>query len=107
YAKTEKSIDGPIEFDLQLSKKQMESGTIKTVLDTPLEKGDPNFTMEHMIVTPTQIRVTVRSKKKFVDIPYQKYSLSVNGKTLEGNRWSPPNSEPYLTTIRFERPSEL
>ncbi|MFK4471953.1 hypothetical protein ABH897_001676 [Paenibacillus sp. RC73] len=107
YAKTEKSIDEPINFDLHLSKKQMESGTIKTVLNIPLEKGNPNFIMEQMVVTPTQIRLTIRGKKKFADIPYQKYFLSVNGKTLEGNKWSSPSSTPDLTTLRFERPSDL
>ncbi|MBE0337790.1 DUF4179 domain-containing protein [Paenibacillus sp. 23TSA30-6] len=107
YSKLEKSIDGPIVFDLHLSKKQMESGTIKTVLNVPLEKGNPNFTMEQMVVTPTQIRLTIRGKKKFADIPYQKYFLSVNSKTLEGNKWSSPSSTPDLTTIRFERPSDL
>ncbi|MDQ0494093.1 DUF4179 domain-containing protein [Paenibacillus brasilensis] len=107
YAKIERGIDEPINFDLQLSKKRMESGTIKSVLNTPLENGNPNFMVEQMIVTPTQIRVTIRSKKKFASLPYQKYVLDVNGKTLKGNRWSSPDREPDLNTIGFERPSDL
>ncbi|MGQ4680101.1 DUF4179 domain-containing protein [Paenibacillus polymyxa] len=107
YAQTEKSIHEPLKFDLQLSKKKMESGTIKSVLNTPLENGNPNFMLEQMIVTPTQIRVTIRSKEKFAMLPYQKYFLSVNGTTLEGSRWSSPDQEHDLNTIRFERPANL
>ncbi|AUS29128.1 DUF4179 domain-containing protein [Paenibacillus sp. P2(2022)] len=107
YAQTEKSIHEPLNFDLQLSKKKMESGTIKSVLNTPLENGNPNFMLEQMIVTPTQIRVTIRSEKKFAMLPYQKYFLSVNGTTLEGNRWSSPDQDHDLNTIRFERPAHL
>lgn len=40
-------------------------------------------------------------------LPYQKYLLSVNGTTLEGSRWSSPDQEHDLNTIRFERPSNL
>ncbi|WP_249931034.1 DUF4179 domain-containing protein [Paenibacillus polymyxa] len=107
YAQTEKSIHEPLNFGLQLSKKKMESGTLKSVLNTPLENGNPNFMLEQMIVTPTQIRVTIRSKEKFAMLPYQKYFLSVNGTTLEGSRWSSPDQEHDLNTIRFERPANL
>ncbi|WP_375103721.1 DUF4179 domain-containing protein [Paenibacillus sp. RS8] len=107
YMKKEKDVNGPLSFDLQLSKKQMESGTIKTSLNLPLEVGETDYTLENMIVSPTQIRVTVRSKNIDNSFPYKKYALEVAGKTLEGNLWRSPEGEPELTVLRFERPVDL
>ncbi|MFE4711340.1 DUF4179 domain-containing protein [Paenibacillus sp. NPDC056722] len=108
YTKVEKNIDGPWAFDLQLSKKQMESGTIKTELNLPLEPGVSDHIIEKMVVTPTQIRVAVRSKVKgFADIPYKKMALEVNGRTLEGGLFRSPKDDPYLMNYKFELPSDL
>ncbi|WP_405174843.1 DUF4179 domain-containing protein [Paenibacillus sp. FSL H8-0261] len=107
YMKKEKDVNGPLSFDLQLSKKQMESGTIKTSLNLPLEAGETDYTLENMVVSPTQIRVTVRSKDIDNGFPYKKYALEVAGKTLEGNLWRSPEGEPELTVLRFERPVDL
>ncbi|MEK4462146.1 DUF4179 domain-containing protein [Paenibacillus sp. FSL H8-0315] len=107
YMKQEKKVEGPLAFDLQLSKKQMESGTINTSLNLPLEEGEPNYTLEKMVVTPTQIRIAIRSKEKGNNFPYQKSTLEVAGKTLEGNFWRSPEGEPELTVLRFERPVDL
>lgn len=107
YMKKEKNVEGLRAFDLQLSKKQMESGTIKTQLNLPLEKGNTDHILEDMIVTPTQIRVTIRSKDVDTSFPYKKYALEVAGKTLEGNLWRSPEGEPELTVLRFERPVDL
>jgi hypothetical protein len=107
YMKKEKNVEGPLAFDLQLSKKQMESGTINTSLNLPLEEGETGHTLEKMIVTPTQIRITIRSKEKGNDIPYKKYAIEVAGKTLEGDLWRSPEGEPELTVLRFERPLDL
>lgn len=107
YMKKEKNVEGLRAFDLQLSKKQMESGTIKTQLNLPLEKGNTDHTLEDMIVTPTQIRVTIRSKDVDTSFPYKKYALEVAGKTLEGNLWRSPEGERELTVLRFERPADL
>lgn len=107
YMKQEKKVEGPLAFDLQLSKKQMESGTINTSLNLPLEEGEPNYTLEKMVVTPTQIRIAIRSKEKGTNFPYQKSTLEVAGKTLEGNFWRSPEGEPELTVLRFERPVDL
>ncbi|WP_313637949.1 DUF4179 domain-containing protein [Paenibacillus sp.] len=107
YMKKEKDVKGPLAFDLHLSKKQMESGTIKTSLNLPLEVGETDHTLENMVVSPTQIRVTVRSKDIDNSFPYKKYALEVSGKTLEGKLWSSPEGEPELTVLRFERPVDL
>ncbi|WP_339319364.1 hypothetical protein [Paenibacillus sp. FSL R10-2734] len=85
----------------------MESGTIKTSLNQPLEVGETDHTLENMVVSPTQIRVTVRSKDIDNTFPYKKYALEVAGKTLEGNLWRSPEGEPELTVLRFERPVDL
>lgn len=107
YMKKEKDVNGPLLFDLQLSKKKMESGTIKTSLNLPLEVDETDYTLENMVVSPTQIRVTVRSKDIDNSFPYKKYALEVTGKTLEGNLWRSPEGKPELTVLRFERPADL
>ncbi|WP_438492406.1 DUF4179 domain-containing protein [Paenibacillus sp. IHBB 3054] len=107
YTKVEQTIAGPWSFDLKLSKKLMESGTIKTALNAPLEAGDTMHTFEQMVVTPTQIRVTLRAKEKHEQLPYYKYNLEVGGTTLEGSLFRSPNDDPFLTTLGFERPSGL
>ncbi|CAH1196505.1 hypothetical protein PAECIP111892_02252 [Paenibacillus auburnensis] len=107
YTKLEQNITGPWSFDLQLSKQQMESGTIKTALNLPLEPGDTVNTIESMVVTPTQIRVSVKVKNKnYSQIPYHKVELEVGGKTLEGLYYSTRN-DPSLSTFSFERPGDL
>lgn len=108
FMKKERSIAGTLAFDLQLSKKQMESGTIKTALDLPLEEGEKGYTLEKMVVTPTQIRITVRSEEKYASFPYKKYDLEVAGRTLESEGfWNSPEGEPEVRILRFERPADL
>lgn len=107
YTKQEQNISGGWSFDLQLNKKLMESGTIKTALNAPLEAGDTLHSFEQMVITPTQIRVTLRAKEKHTQLPYYKYHLEVGGNSLEGGLFRSPNDDPFLTTIRFERPSGL
>ncbi|MEK5398784.1 DUF4179 domain-containing protein [Paenibacillus sp. FSL K6-2859] len=107
YMKQEKNVEGPLAFDLQLSKKQMESGTINTSLNLPLEEGETDYTLEKMVLTPTQIRITIRSKEKGDNFPYKKSALEVEGKSLEGDFWRSPEGEPELTVLRFERPVDL
>jgi hypothetical protein len=107
YTKKERGITGPLTFDLQLSKKQMESGTINIALNLPLEADETDYTVEKMVVTPTQIRIAIRSKEVGRNFPYKKYSLEVAGQTLEGHLWASPKGDPELTSLRFERPLDL
>ncbi|KHL94622.1 RNA polymerase sigma factor [Paenibacillus sp. IHB B 3415] len=107
YTKLERNIDGPWTFDLELSKKKMADATIKTALDLPLEAGDTDNRIEQMVVTPTQIRVSVRSKAKFAELPYVNYTLEVDGRKLEGGAWHSTTGDRELTTLRFERPADL
>lgn len=107
YTKMEHNITGGWSFDLQLSKKLMESGTIKTALNVPLETGDTVYTFEKMVVTPTQIRVSVRTEKKFPRLPYHNYGLEISGKRLEGRFFGTAEDDRSLVTIAFERPSGL
>ncbi|GGF78448.1 hypothetical protein GCM10010912_24400 [Paenibacillus albidus] len=106
YVKINRSIDAE-GVDLQLSKKQMESGTIKTALDLPLEEEDIRF--EQMVITPTQIRVVIRFKDKpHAQLPYTRNLLEVNGRTLEWTGgWDTPKDDPELRILRYERPADL
>lgn len=107
YTKLERSISGGWSFDLQLSKKLMESGTIKTALNAPLEAGDTMHRFEQMVITPTQIRVTLRAEEQYKQLPYYKYNLEVGGTVLEGYLHLSPDDDPYLITLKFERPAGL
>ncbi|MHA6530374.1 DUF4179 domain-containing protein [Paenibacillus sp. BAC0078] len=109
YWKQERNIAGPWSFELELSKKQMESGTIKKTLNVPLEPGATNNTIEKMVITPTQIRLTLRNEGKgFKDqMPYKKSYLLVNGRTLEGGFYESSSVDHRMVTVRFERPSDL
>ncbi|AIQ48805.1 RNA polymerase sigma factor [Paenibacillus sp. FSL R7-0273] len=104
YTKLEQDITGPWAFDLQLSKKQMESGTVKTALDLPLEPGDTVNTVENMIITPTQIRVSIRVNSKTPNFSYHKYALDIDGQIVEGARYMSPKDDLALAVIAFERP---
>ncbi|AKG35771.1 DUF4179 domain-containing protein [Paenibacillus durus] len=106
YRRVDHTVDGPWTFDLQLSKKQMESGTIETALNLPLEAGDSASMLEKMVITPTQIRLVIRTQEKHQEIPYKRYSLEVDGKTLEGPRYY-SIEDPYRISLRIERPLDL
>lgn len=105
YSKIENTIEGPWSFDLQLSKKQMESGTIRKALSLPLETGGGDSIIEQMVVTPTLIRVNIRSKEG--ELPYQQYQMEIDGRVLKGVRWLSPDNDWELSTLRFERPADL
>lgn len=108
YTKLERNIDGPWTFDFELSKKQMAGATMKTALNLPLEAGDSLNMIEQMVVTPTQIRVAVRSNTEpFPDLPYVNYTLEVNGQKLDGGLWYTGSEDRKLMTLRFERPANL
>ncbi|MNB68353.1 hypothetical protein D3C75_148610 [compost metagenome] len=108
YWQLEQSVSKPWNFDLTLSKKQMEFGTTITPLNVPLEPGNNALKVEKMVVTPTQIRVGIRSSKLPYNFPYQKYRLEIDGRTLE--------AAPYYSAVQgdlgyrgyqFEMPSDL
>ncbi|MNO19830.1 hypothetical protein D3C76_95680 [compost metagenome] len=109
YTKQERNIAGPWSFELQLSKKQMESGTHIQALQLPLETGDTLNTIEKLAITPTQIRLSIRTEGRSFrrQMPYQKYYLEVDGKTLEGRFFGYSKEDSSLLNLRFERPAGL
>ncbi|KWX76948.1 DUF4179 domain-containing protein [Paenibacillus jilunlii] len=109
YTKQERNIAGPWSFELKLSKKQMESGTHIQALQLPLETGDTDNTIEKLSVTPTQVRLSIRTEGKSFrrQLPYKKYSLEVSGKTLEGRYFGYSKEDSGLLNLRFERPAGL
>ncbi|MFD2880072.1 hypothetical protein ACFTAO_35535 [Paenibacillus rhizoplanae] len=80
---------------------------MKTALDLPLEAEDASNRIEQMVVTPTQIRVSIRTKAKFAELPYVNYTLEVGGQKLEGGLWYSTSEDKDLRTLRFERPVNL
>ncbi|WP_150266423.1 DUF4179 domain-containing protein [Paenibacillus tepidiphilus] len=107
YSRMEERIETPFTFDLMLSKKQMESGTIKTAVNKPLEAGSNVAVIKNMVITPTQIRVYVRTKDSNQPA-YRQGLLEVGGRTLEGTGYSAYNrNDPDLYGLTFERPRDL
>lgn len=109
YWKQERNIAGPWSFELNLSKKQMESGTIIKKQNVPLEPGDNENWIENMVITPTQIRLSLRYTGKGFQqqMPYKKSFLLVDGITLESDFYEYSSDDHNLVTLRFERPSDL
>ncbi|MEK4060189.1 MULTISPECIES: DUF4179 domain-containing protein [unclassified Paenibacillus] len=107
YMKEEERLDGKWSFDLNLSKKQMNTGTAKYALNKPLETGSDDITLEQMVVTPTQIRISYRTREAYAHLPYEKLTLEVQGMSLQGELWSTAERDPNKGAIRFERPSGL
>ncbi|WP_151735913.1 DUF4179 domain-containing protein ['Paenibacillus yunnanensis' Narsing Rao et al. 2020] len=107
YSKLEKRIETPFTFDLTLSKKQMEQSTIKAAVNKPLEAGSDVAAIENLVVTPTQIRVNVRTKDSNQPA-YRQYLLKVGGRTLETSGYRGYNrNDPHLYGLAFERPKDL
>jgi hypothetical protein len=51
--------------------------------------------------------VTLRAKEKYKQLPYYKYKLEVGSAALEGYLFMSPDDDPYLITLKFERPAGL
>ncbi|MFJ7733158.1 DUF4179 domain-containing protein [Lysinibacillus sp. NPDC097231] len=87
--------------NMNLSKKQLENGSFKQVLDIPM--GDvPNTKIHEMKVTPTQVRlILTQDQDMYETIPFREYQLDVGG-TLLNSRWVTLGKNPSETELRFE-----
>ncbi|WP_427109023.1 DUF4179 domain-containing protein [Lysinibacillus xylanilyticus] len=69
--------------NLNLSKKQLENGSYKQVLDIPMGNV-PNMKIHEMKVTPSQVRLTLtQDQGRYETIPFQEYQLDVGGTLLK------------------------
>ena len=86
--------------NLALSKKQVENGSFKDVLNIAVADVPNETEISEMIVTPTQVRLVLNHKKNYPRLPYMDYQLDVGGILLNGNMWD--TRDPKKTELRFE-----
>ncbi len=87
--------------NLSLSKKQLENGSFKQVLDIPM--GDvPNTKIHEIKITPSQIRLTLtQNQDMYETIPFNEYQLDVGG-TLLTAKGVGFGKKPSETVLFFE-----
>ncbi|MDN4494391.1 DUF4179 domain-containing protein [Ureibacillus aquaedulcis] len=99
YDRTLKTVEGTWGLDLALSKKKLENGSFREVLNIPFEGGVEGTEFHEMIVTPTQIRL-ILTNEKYILLPYMDYQLDVGGTMLDGAIWH--TKHPDKMELRFE-----
>ncbi|MCY9548402.1 DUF4179 domain-containing protein [Lysinibacillus xylanilyticus] len=85
-------------INMNLSKKQLENGSFKQVLDIPMDNVPGGTKIHEMKVTPTQIRLKF-TQEDYYTLPFQEYQLDVGGTLLDGYFMDMKPNEPEL---RFE-----
>ncbi|MEC0254368.1 DUF4179 domain-containing protein [Paenibacillus lautus] len=101
YDRTLGTADGTWSLNMALSKKQMDSGTFKEVLNIPVDQVPGGTKIHEMIVTPTQVRLILTHEEKYTRVPYMDYQLDVGGTLLSGGSWHVPGQS-GKTELRFE-----
>ncbi|WP_433938109.1 DUF4179 domain-containing protein [Paenibacillus lautus] len=101
YDRTLENADGIWSLNMALSKKQMDNGTWKDVLNIPVDQVPGETKIHEMIVTPTQVRLILTHKEKHTRFPYMDYQLDVGGTLLSGSMWHVPGQS-KKTELRFE-----
>ncbi|MEC0309319.1 DUF4179 domain-containing protein [Paenibacillus lautus] len=101
YDRTLGTADGTWSLNMALSKKQMDSGTFKEVLNIPVDQVPGGTKIHEMIVTPTQVRLILTHEEKYTRVPYMDYQLDVGGTLLSGGIWHVPGQS-GKTELRFE-----
>ncbi|NUU80149.1 DUF4179 domain-containing protein [Paenibacillus xylanilyticus] len=107
YTHEKERIDGTWNLDLSLSQQQMRTGTVKKEMDIPLNSMGGEASIRGIVVTPTQIRVTINHQEDYFRIPYRTYQLEVDGKTMEGYVSLEGTVNPNQTELRFEQTDSL
>jgi hypothetical protein len=103
YTHEKERTDGTWNVDLSLSKQQMETGAVKKEMDIPLNSLDGEARISGVVVTPTQVRLTIDHQKDYYRMPYRTYQLEVDGRVLEGYVSLEGTLNPNQTELRFEQ----
>ncbi|KOS61663.1 DUF4179 domain-containing protein [Lysinibacillus agricola] len=70
-------------INMNLSKKQLENGSFKQVLDIPMDNVPGGTKIHEMKVTPTQVRLKI-TQEDYYTLPFREYQLDVGGTLLNG-----------------------
>ncbi|MEO2204355.1 DUF4179 domain-containing protein [Paenibacillus pabuli] len=103
YTHEKERTDGTWNLDLSLSQKLMETGTVKKEMDIPLDSTGGEARISGLVMTPTQIRVTIDHQEHYYRLPYRTYQLEVGGRMLEGYVSLEGTLDPNQTELRFEQ----
>ncbi|MCG7384932.1 DUF4179 domain-containing protein [Paenibacillus sp. ACRRY] len=103
YTHEKERTDGTWNVDLSLSQQQMGTGSVKKEMDIPLQSLDGEARISGIVVTPTQIRLTIDHQEDYYRLPYRTYQLEVGGKVLEGYVSLEGTLNPNQTELRFEQ----
>lgn len=101
YDRTLETADGTWGLNMALSKKHMDNSTFKQALNIPVDQVADGTMIHEMIVTPTQVRLVLTHKDKYLRLPYMNYQLDVGGNMLSGGIWLVEGKN-YQTELRFE-----
>ncbi|MEK3787123.1 DUF4179 domain-containing protein [Paenibacillus sp. FSL K6-1230] len=102
YTHVKARTEGEWKLNLSLSREQMEKNTYNQPLDIPLSTVAGDASISEMIVTPTQIRVTIKHAEENLRIPYQNFQLEAAGQLMNGRLQLEGEHDPHQTEIRFE-----
>lgn len=103
YTHEKERTDGTWNVDLSLSQQQMETGSVKKEMDIPMQSLDEEARISGIVVTPTQIRVTIDHQEDYYRLPYRTYQLEVGGRVLEGYVSLKDTLNSNQTELRFEQ----
>ncbi|ATP42132.1 RNA polymerase subunit sigma [Solibacillus sp. R5-41] len=101
YVHTLETTEGNWSLNLALSKKHLENGSFKEVLNIPLVDVPGEREIREMTVTPTQVRLIIEGRGRYYTFPYRDYQLDVGGTLLTGRVWS-IEGKPNNMELRFE-----
>lgn len=105
YNRDESITDGKWSFSLELDKRSMKAGTVKTELDARFGP-DGAYRFVSMLVTPTQIRIRSKHDEPYMMYPFMDYELKIDDTRLRGGQFHVENSK-HDNEFRFERPPGL
>ncbi|WP_339278088.1 DUF4179 domain-containing protein [Paenibacillus sp. FSL W8-0426] len=103
YTHEQARTEGTWSLDLSLSGQQMETGAFKKALNLPLFDHPSKVDINELVVTPTQIRVTLNHDEEYFRLPYRTYQLEVGGKIMDGYVNVEGTPDPHQTELRFEQ----
>lgn len=107
YTHEKERTEGTWSLNLSLSRQQMDTGTYKEKMDIPLHSLPEEASISGLVVTPTQIRVTIDHQEDYYRLPYRTYQLEVNGEIMDGYVSLDGKMDPNRTELRFEQSDSI
>ncbi|MBU7316985.1 DUF4179 domain-containing protein [Paenibacillus oleatilyticus] len=106
YLDTVQTLEGTWETSLEADGRKASQATFRKPLDPTTVANDSDMDLKELVVTPLEVRLMYNNKfeTKSPDLErvnYDTIQLVLNGKTIDGGRWSTEKSGWYL---RFQLP---